>query len=58
MIRFADTDALAPNKARYEAFMKEFGEEQSDRTTEYAQKNYPGMREITGEYRFRRIELK
>ncbi len=56
--RFANSEALAPSQARYEAFMKEFGEEQSNRTTEYAQKNYPGMREITGEYRLRRIELK
>jgi hypothetical protein len=58
VVRFADSEALAPNRERYEAFMKEFGEEQSERTTEYAQKNYPGMREITGEYRFRRITLK
>jgi hypothetical protein len=58
VVRFANAEALAPNQARYEAFMKEFGEEQSKRTTEYAQENYPGMREITGEYRFRRIELK
>ncbi len=58
VVRFANSEALAPNQARYEAFMKEFGEEQSKRTTEYAQENYPGMREITGEYRFRRIELK
>ena len=58
VVRFADNEALAPNQERYEAFMKEFGEEQSEKTTEYAQKNYPGMREITGEYRFRRIDLK
>jgi hypothetical protein len=58
VVRFANNEALAPNQERYEAFMKEFGEEQSERTTEYAQKNYPGMREITGEYRFRRIDLK
>jgi hypothetical protein len=58
VVRFADSEALAPSKERYEAFMKEFGEEQSKRSTEYAQKNYPAMREITGEYRFRRINLK
>jgi hypothetical protein len=58
VVRFADSEALAPNRERYEAFMKEFGEEQSERTTEYAQKNYPGMREITGEYRLRRITFK
>ena len=58
VVRFADSAALAPNRERYEAFMKEFGEEQSKRSTEYAQENYPAMREITGEYRFRRITLK
>ena len=58
VVRFANADAMTPDKARYDAFMKEFGEEQSKRTTEYAQKNYPGMREITGEYRLRRIILK
>ena len=58
VVRFANNEALAPNQERYEAFMKEFGEEQSEKTTEYAQENYPGMREITGEYRFRRIDLK
>ena len=58
VVRFADSAALAPNRERYEAFMKEFGEEQSKRSTEYAQENYPGMREITGEYRFRRVTLK
>jgi len=58
VVRFANTEALAPNKARYEAFMKEFGEEQSKSSTDYAQKNYPGMRDITGQYMFRRIELK
>jgi hypothetical protein len=58
VVRFANSEALEPNQARYEAFMKEFGEEQSEKSTEYAQENYPGMREITGEYRLRRIDLK
>ena len=49
---------LAPNKARYDAFMKEWGEARNKETTEYAQKNYPAMREITGMYRFREIKLK
>jgi len=53
VVKFASTEDLAPNKARYEEFMEEFTEEMADRTTEYAQKNYPGMRTITGEYRMR-----
>jgi hypothetical protein len=38
--------------------MAKFTEEQADRTSEYAQKNYPGMREITGEYLMREITIK
>ncbi len=58
IVKFAKTADLAPNKARYEAFMKEFGKARSDETTEYAQKNYPAMREITGQYLLRKITLK
>jgi hypothetical protein len=38
--------------------MKAFGEERNKETTEYAQKNYPGMRELTGQYYMREITLK
>lgn len=58
MIKFANTSDLAPNKERYEAFMKEWGEAKAKETTEFAQKNYPAMREITGEYLLRKITLK
>jgi hypothetical protein len=58
IVKFADTADLAPNKERYDAFMKKFGEERSNETTEYAQKNYPGMRELTGQYLLREITLK
>jgi hypothetical protein len=58
IVKFANTSDLAPNKAKYEAFMKKFGEEKNKQTTEFAQKNYPAMREITGEYNMREITLK
>ncbi len=58
VVKFANSSDLAPNKARYEAFMAEWGKEQADASTEYAQKNYPGMRTITGEYFMREITLK
>jgi hypothetical protein len=58
IVKFAKTDDLAPNKARYDAFMKEFGKPRSDETTQFAQKNYPAMREITGQYLFRKITVK
>jgi len=52
---FAD---LAPNKERYEAFIEAWGQANADASTDYAQKNYPGMRELTGEYMMREITLK
>ena len=58
VVKFADTADLAPNKKRYEAYMKEVGRATSDKNTEYSQKNYPAMREITGEYRMREITVK
>lgn len=58
IVKFANTADLAPNKERYEAFMAELGKERADQGSEYAQKNYPAMRTITGEYRMREITLK
>jgi hypothetical protein len=58
IVKFANTADLAPNKEQYEAFMEKFGEERIKETTEYAQKNYPPMRELTGQYYFREITLK
>lgn len=58
VVKFANTTDLAPNKERYEAFIKEFGEARNKETTEYAQKNYPGMRKLTGQYLMREITLK
>ena len=58
IVKYANTSDMAPNKARYEAFMAEWGKEKADASTEYAQKNYPGRRTITGEYVMREITLK
>lgn len=58
IIKYAKTDDLAPSKAKYNAFMKEFTKEKSDEGNDFAQKNYPAMREITGDYLFREIKLK
>lgn len=57
VVRFKNNEALAPNKARYDAFMKEWGAERDKRTTETAQKEYPAMRDIVGEYLVREITL-
>lgn len=58
VVKFADTADLAPNKERYDAFMKEWGEQRNREVTEYAQQNYPAMREITGAYLLREVTLK
>jgi hypothetical protein len=55
VVKFKNDQMLGPNKARYEAFMKEWGEERNKKTTDIAQKEYPAMRDITGEYLMREI---
>ncbi len=57
IVKFANTADLAPNKERYDAFMKEMGEARTKESNEFSQKNYPGMRTITGEYLMREITL-
>ena len=49
---------LAPKKERYDALIGAWGQANADASTDYAQKNYPGMRKITGEYQMREITLK
>ena len=58
IVKFANTADLAPSKERYDAFVKAFGEDRNKESTEFAQKNYPGMRELTGQYLMREITLK
>lgn len=56
-VHFKDDAATAPSKQRYDAFMKEWGRANVDRNREIT-KNYPDMREITGEYRLRNLKMK
>jgi hypothetical protein len=58
VVMYKNTADLAPNKARYETFIKEWGEARNKETTEFAQKNYPAMREITGQYQMREVTMK
>jgi hypothetical protein len=58
VVKYKNTSQIAPDKARYDAFMKEWGEARNKETTEYSQKNYPAMRKITGEYLMREITVK
>ena len=55
--KFANSAQLEPNKAEYDKFMKAWGEANQDRTREIT-KDYPGMRDITGEYLVREITVK
>jgi hypothetical protein len=58
VVKFANTSDLAPNKARYEAFMAKYTQAAADASTDYAQKNYPAMRELTGQYLMREVTIK
>ena len=59
VVKFKDANAASqPNKAQYDAFMKEIGKAESDKLTQYSQQNYPAMRKITGEYMVREITFK
>lgn len=58
VVRYKNSAAMAPSKERFDAFMKEWGEARNKQTTEYAQKNYPAVRKITGDYMLREITLK
>lgn len=58
IIKFSNTSDLAPNQEEYKKFIEAWGKATADASTEYAQKNYPAMREITGEYLLREITLK
>lgn len=53
--RFANTSDLAPNKARYDAFMKAWGTANEASTRSTTTTVYPNIRTITGEYMMREV---
>ncbi|MCG8443718.1 MAG: hypothetical protein MI723_18095 [Caulobacterales bacterium] len=55
-VQFENDEYLTPNKERYEAFMAQWGEQREEETRETAE-SYPAMRELTGEYRMRRLTI-
>jgi hypothetical protein len=57
VVEFADSSQLEPNKEAYDKFMQAWGAANEDKTREIT-KNYPAMREITGEYLLRKITIK
>ncbi len=58
MIKYKNIDMASPNEERYKAFVQKYTQQQMDETSEYSQKNYPAMRDITGMYYMREITLK
>lgn len=58
VVKFKNDEMLAPNKARYDAFMAKFGEAQAKAGTDKAKQDYPAIRDITGDYRLREVTLK
>jgi hypothetical protein len=58
VVKFKNNEMLAPNQARYEAFMAKFGEQRNKETTQMAQRDYPAMRELTGDYNLREVTMK
>lgn len=52
---FANTSDLAPNKARYEAFMRAWGTQNEAQNRTVTTTVYPNLRQITGEYLMREV---
>lgn len=55
--RFANTADLAPNRERYEAFMREWGTANEEASEEISTTVYPNIRDITGDYLFREVTM-
>lgn len=56
-VDFKDAASMQPDKAKYDAFMKKWGEANRERTDELVQM-YPDIREIVGEYNMRTVTFK
>jgi len=56
-VDYKDSAALQPDKAKYEAFMKKWGEENQAKSDEIVL-TYPDIREIVGEYNMRSVTFK
>lgn len=52
---FANTSDLAPNKARYDAFMRAWGAANEAATRSTTTTVYPNLRQINGEYLMREV---
>jgi len=55
VVNFANTSDLAPNRARYDAFMQAWGTRNQASTRQTTTTVYPNIRQITGEYLLRKV---
>lgn len=56
-VEFKDSASMQPEKAKYDAFMKKWGEENQKMSDEIVL-TYPEIREIVGEYNMRSVTFK
>jgi hypothetical protein len=56
-VEFKDSASLQPDKSKYDAFMKKWGEANQAKSDEIVL-TYPGIREIVGEYNMRSVTFK
>lgn len=56
-VDYKNSAALQPDKAKYDAFMKKWGEENQKKSDEIVM-TYPEIREIVGEYMMRSVTFK
>jgi len=57
VVRMANIGDMQPDKAKYDAFMKKWGEENQKKSDKVVM-TYPNIRTITGEYLIREITFK
>jgi len=56
-VTFESAQDLEPNKTKYDTFMKKWGKE-NQKVSEETSAKYPEVRELTGEYRLRKVIFK
>lgn len=57
VVTLESANDLQPDQAEFEKFMNKWGQENADQSQQVS-KNYPNVREITGEYHMREITIK
>ncbi|MEM0515773.1 hypothetical protein WCN91_10185 [Pseudoalteromonas sp. YIC-827] len=57
VVWFEKAADLEPNKEKYQAFMKQWGEENQENSRKIS-KEYPKIRTLTGQYRMREVIMK